>query len=367
MPFTERIQPDPHVSLAPFTTLGIGGPAWWFLSAHNAHRALQARRWAAAHGVDVFVLGGGSNLVIADEGFNGLVLQVAFRGCELRIVNDELHLEAAAGERWDGIVARIVDAGFAGVECLSGIPGTVGGTPIQNVGAYGQEVGDVIEAVTVVDCETERVVQLTAAECEFRYRQSRFKSRDRERFIVTSVSFRLRNEAPAITYPDVKAYLERHGVQEPTVAEVRRAVLAIRRSKGMVMDLRDVDTRSVGSFFVNPVVTRTMYGELERAASAKGDTIPGYRLDDLHVKIPAAWLIEHSGFAKGYGKGAASISTKHPLALTNRGGATAREIIDLAVEIKQRVANVFGIRLMPEPIFVGFGDDEQVAYLRTTG
>jgi UDP-N-acetylmuramate dehydrogenase len=363
MPTTDRVQPDPRVSLAPHTTLGIGGDARWFLTVSTAHEAVQALHWARAQGQKVFVLGGGSNLVVSDEGFDGLVLQVGFRGLEVRIEQDELHVEAGAGQRWDGVVAQTVAAGFGGLECLSGIPGTVGGTPIQNVGAYGQEVAGSIAAVTAIDREDERVVVLKPSECDFGYRHSRFKGRDRDRFIITHVSFLLKRERPTVVYADVAEYLERAKVAEPTVEDVRRAVLTTRRGKGMVVDLRDTDTRSVGSFFTNPVVTEAAHADLDRQFSLKGERTPGFRQADGNVKIPAAWLIERAGFPKGYQKGAAGISTKHPLALINRGGATAREIIDLAVEIKQRVANAFGIRLRTEPIFVGLDGDERVAYL----
>lgn len=360
---TERIQPNPQVSLAAFSTLGIGGVARWFLTVRTAHEAVQAFHWAKERNQNVFVLGGGSNLVIADTGFDGLVLQVGFAGVETRVVHDELHVEAGAGEQWDAVVARTVAAGFGGLECLSGIPGTVGGTPVQNVGAYGQEVAGSIAAVTAIDRGDARAVTLKASECEFGYRQSRFKGRDRDRFMITSVSFLLKRDTPTVSYADVAKHLEGARVTEPSVADVRRAVLTIRRGKGMVVDLRDTDTRSVGSFFMNPVIGEAAHAELDRQFSLKGEDTPGFRLPRGQVKIPAAWLIERAGFPKGYRKGAAGISTKHPLALINRGGATAREIINLAVEIKQRVANAFGIRLRTEPMFVGFGDDEQVAYL----
>jgi UDP-N-acetylmuramate dehydrogenase len=333
------------------------------VTAHIPQEAVQALRWAKEHGRDVFVLGGGSNLVVADRGFDGLVLHVGFRGCHVRSIDGELHLTASAGEPWDTVVARSVEAGFAGLECLSGIPGTVGGTPIQNVGAYGQDVANVIDTIVAIDRQTEQIVQLSGTDCGFRYRWSRFKGEDRHRFIVTSVSFRLHSQEPTLSYPDVIAHLARPLPAAPSVADVRHAVLAIRRSKGMVIDAQDRDSRSVGSFYMNPVVDAQVYRELERTAATFGKP-PGFPAADGSVKIPAAWLIERAGFHKGYVRGAAGISTKHPLALINRGGASAREIVELAVMIKRRVADTFGIGLLPEPVFVGFDDDESVAYLQ---
>jgi len=250
-----------------------------------------------------------------------------------------------------------VDQAWAGIECLSGIPGTVGGTPIQNVGAYGQEVSPVIEWVEAVDTFTQSTVRLSRSECEFSYRASRFRQRDAGRFVVCAVGFRLRPGAPpTITYPDVVEHLSRLGTASPDVRQVRDAVLTIRRRKGMVIDAADPDTRSVGSFFMNPVVDRAT---LERIAPA-----PHYVMQNDTVKIPAAWLIERSGFARGHVDGGVGLSTKHPLAIVNRGGATARDVLRLARRIKSTVLDRFGIALRPEPIFVGFVDAADVEYLR---
>jgi UDP-N-acetylmuramate dehydrogenase len=253
-----------------------------------------------------------------------------------------------------------VDRGLAGVECLSGIPGTVGGTPIQNVGAYGQEVSSTIEHVTVYDCVDHTVRSMRAADCGFSYRMSRFKAADEGRFVVCDVTFRMRPGPPTATYADIAAYLRRSDVSSPTVAVVRDAVLSIRRSKGMVVDERDPDSRSVGSFFMNPVVAEAVR---ERVASVAGERPPGFATSDERVKIPAAWLIERSGFTKGYADGAVGISTKHPLALVNRGGATAADVLRLARAVKQGVGDRFGVWLRPEPIFVGFDADPAVDFL----
>ena len=354
--------PREHVALAPFSTLGVGGAARWFARAESPGAVAAAHAWSADRGIPLFVLGGGSNVVIADEGFDGLVLQPAIGGVDFEERHGATLLTAGAGERWDDVVAAAVERELAGLECLSGIPGSVGGTPIQNVGAYGQEVGDTIAQVTAYDSATRQLVTLTAAECRFSYRMSRFKSDDAGRFVVCQVAFLLRPGAPRATYPDVVTYLESAGLPSPSLAQLREAVLTIRRRKGMVLDARDSDTRSVGSFFMNPVVPAA---DIERLAAAAGARPPVFTLGDTHVKVPAAWLIERAGFSKGHAGGAAGISSKHPLALVNRGGATARDMIRLATAIKRQVADRFGLWLRPEPVFVGFHADPDVEYLQT--
>ena len=352
---------EPGVDLAPLTTLGIGGAARWFTPAGASDDVAAAHQWAAAQGIELFVLGGGSNLVIADDGFNGLVVHIAVRGVDVARDGDDTIVRAGAGEPWDDLVAAAVGRGLAGLECLSGIPGSVGGTPVQNVGAYGQEVADTIERVTAFDRRHGCLVTLANAECGFAYRMSRFKREDSGRFVVCDVAFRLRPGLPTTTYPDVRRYLERQAVVAPTVADVRSAILDIRRQKGMVLDPGDPDTRSVGSFFMNPVVPEDVHRRI--AGQSANGHVPGFTLAGGSVKIPAAWLIEHAGFARGYGTGRAGLSTKHPLAIVNRGGATAREVVNLAVQIKRTVLDRFGIRLYPEPVFVGFSGDPDVSYL----
>jgi UDP-N-acetylmuramate dehydrogenase len=251
-------------------------------------------------------------------------------------------------------VARLVHAGYAGLECLSGIPGCIGGTPIQNVGAYGQEVAATIASVTALDRRRGELVSIPAAECGFSYRQSRFKQEDAGRFIVCRVTFRLRRGAPLVTYPDVVAWVERRQLKQPDVCDIREAVLDIRRGKGMVLDATDPDTRSVGSFFMNPIVPASVQAALGS---------PSFPMSD-GVKIPAAWLIERAGFAKGFTAGAAGLSTKHPLAIVNRGGARADDILDLACRIRRGVLDRFGVALRPEPVFVGLDRDPRVAFLQ---
>jgi UDP-N-acetylmuramate dehydrogenase len=302
--------------------------------------------------------------VIADHGIDAVVVHMRLRGCEVTQESGALRITAGAGEPWDDVVARAVQAGFGGIECLSGIPGSAGGTPIQNVGAYGQEVAQTIAQVTVFDRLTGQVVELNASECEFAYRQSRFKSRDRDRFIVTGVTFHLTAKAPTVAYPDLAAELERRGGDAGSIAEVREAVLSVRRRKGMVVDADDRDTRSVGSFFTNPVVPEPQYASIAAEAERRGARAPGFP-GRAGVKVPAAWLIEQAGFARGHGTGAAGLSSKHPLAIVNRGGATARDIIDFAAAVKRRVVEAFGVWLQPEPVFLGFDEDDAViAFLR---
>ena len=354
--------PRERVPLASFTTLGIGGAARWFARATRVEDISHAHEWAEAHEVPLFVLGGGSNLVIADEGFDGLVLQIQIDGVNVSPRDDDRIVSAGAGESWDALVGFAVTQGLAGIECLSGIPGTVGGTPIQNVGAYGQDVSNVIESVRAFDRTARRTVNLAAAECGFAYRMSRFKQQDAGRFIVCEVTFRLRaGGAPTIEYPDLADDLRREGVSAPTVRDVRASVLRIRRRKGMVIDANDPDTRSVGSFFTNPVVARATLNEI---ATANVDThVPHFLMQNGEVKIPAAWLIERSGFGRGHVDGAVGLSTKHPLAIVNRGGATARDVLRLARRIASAVRERFDVVLRPEPVFVGFSNDADVEYL----
>ena len=352
--------PQTNVALAPMSTLGVGGCARWFARAGRIDDVVAVHDWCLRHQIDLFVLGGGSNLVVADEGFDGLVLHVAVGGVEIVQDGEDTVIKAGAGESWDTVVAAAVSAGLSGVECLSGIPGSVGGTPVQNVGAYGQEVSQTIETLTAYDCRTARVLQMSASDCGFSYRNSRFRIDDAGRFVIIEVTFRLRHGPPTVTYPDVIQELST--TKSPGVFDVRRAVLAIRRRKGMVADVTDPDTRSVGSFFINPIVSPAVCEGI--AASVKGQIVPTFRQPNGDVKIPAAWLIERAGFRKGHVSGPVGVSTKHPLALVNRGGASARDVLKLATLIKRQVVDRFDIWLRPEPIFVGFVNDPAVEYLQ---
>jgi UDP-N-acetylmuramate dehydrogenase len=344
--------------LAPFTTLGIGGPARWFLEVTSEDAIVEAAAWAQERSVNLFVLGGGSNLVVSDSGFDGLVLHVALRGISYTKATQESDrriYRVAAGEDWDQLVQRSLDDNCAGIECLAGIPGTVGGTPVQNVGAYGQEVSSTIDRVRAFNLAQQKFVEFTAAECGFAYRKSRFNTVDRGRFLVTRVDYRLTLGAkPSVSYADLRRALA--GNDNPSLCEAAETVRRIRRSKGMLLVEDDPDCRSAGSFFKNPVVEESKAARIAAICGMEPPRFPaGFGANHAcEVKIPAAWLIEHSGFAKGYRLGAAGISSRHTLALINRGEATAHEILVLAEAIRRAVNRRFGIDLEMEPILVGF-------------
>ena len=340
-----EMQLQENIPLAPLTTFGIGGPARWFAEANDEASVLEAVRLAQERGLPLFVLGGGSNVLVADEGYPGLVLHVALTGVEQ--AGDVFH--AGAGENWDRFVSLAIDCGYGGIECLAGIPGTVGGTPVQNVGAYGQEVSRTIVSVRVLDALHLAFADLPSEACGFGYRHSIFNSTHRGRFIVTRVDYRLRRNAnPVLSYPDLARAFDT-GAQ-PSLSEAAAKVREIRRTKGMLLVEGDADCRSAGSFFKNPVVPEGLSEEIAAEASSP---VPRYAVAHGFVKIPAAWLVEQAGFRKGFALGAAGISSRHTLALVNRGGATAREILALRDQIVAAVEARFGIRLEPEPVWVG--------------
>lgn len=344
-----------NISLAPLTTLKIGGEARFFARAENEGQIFEALDLARQKSLTVFILGGGSNVLIADKGFDGLVLQIALKG----ISREGNTVTAAAGEDWDGFVGHCVAEDLAGLECLSGIPGFVGATPIQNVGAYGQEVSETITTVRVYDRETGDIKDLSRAECGFSYRSSIFNTSERERYIVLAVTFALtQNGEPAIRYADLKKYFA-DGNTHPSLSEVREAVTRIRARKSMVISAADPNSKSAGSFFKNPVVSRQQYQSIQKTAESLGliadhATVPSFPAPDEQVKIPAAWLIEKSGFYKGYVRGNAGLSANHTLAIINRGGANASDVLELKDEIQNKVQEKFGVALKPEPIFIGF-------------
>ena len=389
------------LQLAPFTTLKIGGPARFFARVETEQQVLGAFEFAERKSLYVFILGGGSNILVSDSGFEGLVVHVALKGTTLREPEADQALQkparskgesmqkpareqgrdplaehyaltdvrasaknapadewasassiitAAAGEDWDRFVGHCVSQNLAGIECLSGIPGSIGGTPVQNVGAYGQEVSETIVSVRCFDRLEKTIVELSNADCGFSYRKSIFNTTERERYVVLSVTYSLtRGGPPKIVYKDLK---EIFGENVPTLAETREAVLKIRRAKSMVIDETDPNSRSAGSFFKNPIVESDLLGSIGRAAGT--DAVPNFPAGVSKVKVPAAWLIEQAGFHKGYRLGNAGISTKHSLALVNLGGAAAAEIIALKGLIEKKVQDKFGIMLQPEPVFVGF-------------
>jgi UDP-N-acetylmuramate dehydrogenase len=344
------LQITENAPLAQFTTLGVGGPARYFADCSTEEHVIQALRWAAARSIKHFIIGGGSNLLVADRGFDGLVIRISLKGVESLTVDDgHIVISAAAGEDWDPLVERSVNMDCAGIECLSGIPGSVGGTPVQNVGAYGQEVSQTIETVRVLDLGSMSVATLPNSECGFSYRRSIFNSVLKYRYVVLRVNFKLRSGGgPNLSYRELA---DRFADSKPTLKQVREAVLEIRRGKSMVIDKGDPNSRSAGSFFKNPIISTVHY---ERLRAQAGRDIPNFAAGEGFVKVPAAWLLENAGFPKGTVMGNAGTSRNHALALINRGGATAAEIILLKNAITEAVHTRFGIKLVPEPVFLGF-------------
>jgi UDP-N-acetylmuramate dehydrogenase len=343
------------IALAPLTTFRIGGPARFFVEARSRTEVEEAVRLARARDLPLFILGGGSNLVVADAGWPGLVLKVAIPGIEQRGTNDEgrVLFDAGAGESWDRFVSHAVIAHCAGVECLSGIPGSVGATPVQNVGAYGQEVSETIESVEVYDRKDNQVRELCREACGFSYRSSIFNTAERERFIIMKVTYALlRGGDSHLEYADLKRHFEGRETR-PNLAETREAVRHIRALKGMLIVPGDPDCQSAGSFFKNPVLSEQQHEDVQRRASARGFSLPSYPALEKNKKVSAAWLVEKSGFARGYGFGRVGISSKHALAIVNRGGATAAEVFALKDQIQQRVEEIWGLHLEPEPVIVG--------------
>ena len=343
-----------NVALAPLTTMKVGGPARYFVEARTQHDVSETVRLSRSRDLPLFVLGGGSNLIISDQGWPGMVLKIGIPGIEEHEESGKTTFDVGAGEEWDKFVAKAVSRNCAGIECLSGIPGSVGGTPVQNVGAYGQEVSNTIESVMAFDTRDDRVRELCNEACGFSYRTSIFNTSERGRFIILRVTYALTKDGePRVHYADLKKYFA--GWKEaPTLAETREAVRQIRASKGMLISPGDEDCRSAGSFFKNPIVSAQQYEDLSKRAAAKNLTIPSYPALEAQRKVSAAWLVEHSGFAKGFGHGPAGISRKHALAIVNRGAATAADILAFKDQIQQRVEDIWGIRLEPEPVFVGF-------------
>ncbi|MEO6333967.1 MAG: UDP-N-acetylmuramate dehydrogenase [Pyrinomonadaceae bacterium] len=351
----DQINVQEKMPLAPLTTLQVGGPARFFVRAGTEAEVVAAFKYAYQNKLRVFVLGGGSNVLVSDDGFDGLVIQVALQGIATSATPEpcaegDVRIIAQAGEDWDQFVKFCVERNLAGLECLSGIPGFVGGTPVQNVGAYGQEVSESICSVRCFDRSTREIVKLTNSECGFSYRTSIFNSTERDRYVVLAVTYALiPNGPPRIAYKDLNEYFSG---REPTLTEAREAVLKIRRSKSMVLDPEDPNSRSAGSFFKNPIVTTEQFEKI--AANFRSGTVPHFPAGQGSIKIPAAWLIEQSGFSKGYRLGNAGISNNHSLALVNFSDASAAEIVGLKENIQAGVLQKFDILLQPEPVFIGF-------------
>ncbi|MGI4853633.1 MAG: UDP-N-acetylmuramate dehydrogenase [Janthinobacterium lividum] len=342
-----------HISLAQRTTLGVGGLARWFVDARTEADIADAMHFAHEQSLPVFVLGGGSNLLVSDAGFKGLVLHVQLPGIkQVEPQHDGVLLRAAAGESWDALVQFAVDHDLAGMECLAGIPGTVGGTPVQNVGAYGQEVAETIHSLRCFDTRTSSFVELSNRDCGFAYRTSLLNTSERGRYVITRVDFHLSpGGAPKLAYADLRRHFPADS--KPSLTEVAEAVRTIRRAKGMVVDPADPNSRSAGSFFRNPVISNDVLPLLAEGTGVALDNIPNWPAGDGSKKLPAAWLLERAGFVRGYTLGRAGISAKHTLALINRGDATAGDIVALRDRIIATVQERFGIQLEQEPVSVG--------------
>ena len=350
-----------NVSLAQYTTLSVGGAARWFVEASTEDEVLAALRFARVKDVPLFLLGGGSNLLVADKGFGGVVVRLASGTLDWADGIGEGRIIAGAGVEWDTVVRLAVEHNGAGVECLAGIPGSVGAAPVQNVGAYGQDVSQSIVSVRALDLQSERAVELSASECGFSYRRSIFNSTHKGRYAITRVEFALRlDQPPNLQYRDVKNYFAERGSAQPTLAETASAVREIRQRKGMLLDADDPDSHSAGSFFKNPVARADSVSRLARIAGCREEEVPqfpagwGYAPEDGMVKLSAAWLIERAGFGKGFAMGRAALSSKHVLAIVNLGNATAAEIVSLRDVVIAGVERAFAVQLEQEPVLLGF-------------
>jgi UDP-N-acetylmuramate dehydrogenase len=344
-----------NIPLAPLTTLKVGGPARYFAEAGLIAEVSEAVEFSRSRNLPLFVLGGGSNLVVSDAGWPGFVLKIGVTGINHRHGDGgDVIFEAGAGEDWDKFVGYTVAHNCAGIECLSGIPGSVGGTPVQNVGAYGAEVGNTIESVLALDLRDGQLHELCREACGFSYRTSIFNTSERGRYIIVQVNYALKHGGEAcVAYADLKRYFAGWS-NKPNLATTRDAVRKIRAGKGMLIVEGDSDCRSAGSFFKNPIVSAEQYQQLVEKATAKNLQIPSYPALEAQKKVSAAWLVEHSGFSKGYGVGPVGISRKHALAIVNRGNASASDVLALKADIQERVQEIWGVLLEPEPVFVGF-------------
>lgn len=339
------------VPLAPRTSLRLGGNARYAVEAESDSDVREACEWAERAKMPIWILGGGSNVVVADAGLDGLVLLAAQQGIAFESLGERTRVTVRAGVPWDALVAECVERELAGIECLSGIPGLVGATPIQNVGAYGQEVAETIESVRAYDRRQRAFVEIPAVECRFSYRDSRFKSDESGRFVITEVRFTLKRSEPVRPrYPELARALEELG-RTPTLNDVRSTVLKLRRSKSMLADADDPNGRSCGSFFLNPVVSKERASAIAGALAA--NAMPQYPQPDGSVKLSAAWLIEQSGLTKGLRRGNVGISSKHALALVCHEGATSAELLDFSRWVQAAVEARTGVCLKPEPQFFG--------------
>jgi UDP-N-acetylmuramate dehydrogenase len=344
-----------QVSLAPYTTFRIGGPARFFCEVKSEAELLEAVRFARERSLPLFVLGGGSNLLVSDRGFDGLVLHLAITApTQTTSAGNYLNITMAAGTDWNTFVRDICEQGISGVECLAGIPGSVGGTPVQNVGAYGQEVASTITGVRVLDLETLAFTTLTHEQCHFAYRRSIFNTTHRNRYIVTQVAFRFdRTAIPNITYADLQRHFAGHGANLKPI-DVYHAVREIRHSKGMLIVEGEPDCRSAGSFFKNPIVPAAVFDQIASTLALDPASIPHWSSSADEIKLAAAWLLDQAGFHKGFVMGRVGISSRHTLALINRDNATFADIVALRDTIQREVYSRFDVLLEQEPVQLGF-------------
>ncbi len=362
MPLQEKLADlKCSIHLSEYTSIGLGGDAKYFISCATIDEIRSAFQFAESEKLAVQILGGGSNIVFPDDGFDGLIVKIDLKGIKREDDGDHAEVSANAGEVWDDLVKSCVRKNLAGAECLSGIPGSVGATPIQNVGAYGQEVKNTILAVKAIERKSLELVEFTSAECEFGYRKSRFKTNDKNKFVIVEVRYRFsKSGKPSVKYEELRDYIESKEKEtggrkpkdgETSLENVREAVLALRRKKSMVIDPNDPNSRSVGSFFVNPILTDVDYGNfMEKLNFNRIKRAPSYKSAN-GIKISAAWLIENSGFNKGYKRDGVGISSNHALALVNYSG-TANELLSLASDIEKCVQEKFGIKLEREAVMV---------------
>ena len=362
MTITEHIREN--IPLSQYTTIGLGGPARFFLSVTSQRMVKEGLQFAVQKKLPVRIIGGGSNIIVADAGFPGLIIHIALEGMTFTSDGDSALVTAAAGESLDRFVQACIERGLAGMECLSGIPGSIGAVPIQNVGAYGQEISETMVSLRALDRQSLRSVELSAPECRLGYRQSRFKTVDSERFIILDVTFRVKkDERPVLHYPELQKLIDASGgldrfvTGKPVLEAVREAVLTLRRKKSMVIDPADPDTRSVGSFFMNPILTLENFQSLIGYWKNNGDgrPIPSFT-SDQGIKVPAAWLVEKAGFHRGYRHKGVGISQNHSLALVNYSGTT-KELIELATMIQTKVLEKFSIHLDREPVTIEHRDE----------
>jgi len=350
-----RIVP-PDNKLSHFTTMGVGGEPQHLKTAFSEADIIDATRECKKSEDALFLLGGGSNVVVSDNGVSGTVLRVALRGIEIAEDGEDVLVTAAAGENWHDFAEQMSAENLAGIECLGGIPGAVGATPIQNVGAYGQDVGQTIESVRLLDRSTLKILDFNNESCLFAYRDSVFKGKERDKYIVLAVTYRLkRDAAPCIRYGELSRTLE-DKKRAPSLSEVFETVVELRRRKSMVLDPNDENTRSCGSFFVNAQVNQETINTIGKMVGEAPPTFPG---ENGLIKVPSAWLIEKAGLGKGFRQGPVGISTKHTLAIVAHEGALAQDIVQLAHHIREKVERAFSVRLVPEPHFWGFSSFDE--------